>query len=75
VSAIQKPGAAGSSIEVPVARKTQNLDQSSYHSVEVRVPDARSANELMLCVAMPNPVRPNARVHRGGAMAARKPES
>jgi len=75
VSAIQKPGAAGSSIEIPVAHKTQDRDQTSDHSVEVRVPDARFANELMLCVAMTNPVRPNARVHRGGAMAARKPES
>lgn len=69
----QKRGSAGSSLEIPVAHKTQDRDQTSYHSIEVRVPDAPFANELMLCVAMTNSVRPNARVHRGGAVAAEKP--
>lgn len=66
----QKRGAAGTSLEIPVAHKTRDRDQTSYHSIEVRVPDAPFADEIMLCVAMTDAVRPNARVHRGGAVMA-----
>ena len=66
----QKRGPAGACLEVPVAHKTQDRDQTSYHSVEVRIADAPFADELMICVAMTDGVRPNARVHRGGAVAA-----
>jgi hypothetical protein len=66
----QKRGAAGAALEIPVAHKTEDRDQTSYHSIEIRIADAPFPDELMLCVAMTNSVRPNARVHRGGPVAA-----
>lgn len=57
----QKRGAAGCTLEIPVAHKTIDKNQASYHSVEIRIPDAPFDNELVVAVAMTDSVRPQAR--------------
>ena len=57
----QKRGTAGCSLEIPVAHKTVDKNQASYHSVEIRIPDAPMDNEIVVAVAMTASVRPHAR--------------
>lgn len=57
----QKRGGTGSSLDVPVAHKTIDKNQASYHSIEIRVPDAPFEDEILIAVAMTNSLRPQAR--------------
>jgi len=56
-----KRGTAGASLDVPVAHKSIDKHQGSYHSIEVRVPDGPQPGELLVAVAMTSGVRPRAR--------------
>lgn len=60
----QKRGVAGATLEVPVAHKSVDRDQTSYWSIEIRVPDAPLPDEILVAVAMTNSVRPRARTYK-----------
>ncbi len=56
-----KRGGAGASLDVPVAHKSIDKHQGSYHSIEVRVSDGPQPGELLVAVAMTSGLRPRAR--------------
>ncbi|WP_206476735.1 amino acid synthesis family protein [Microbacterium sp. KRD172] len=62
ITSATKPGVAGAIIDVPTAYKDDVWVRSHYDSMEVRVPDAPHADELVLIAAVTNRGRINARV-------------
>lgn len=62
----QKRGGAGCTLEIPVAHKTIDKNQASYHSVEIRIPDAPLDDEIIVAVAMTGSIRPQARPKKDG---------
>lgn len=62
ITSVTKPGVAGTVIDVPLAFKDEIWVRSHYDAVEVRVPDAPHAAELVIIAAVANRGRLNARV-------------
>ena len=65
---VKKRAAMGATLDIPVHHIKAMLVRSHFDAVEVRVPDAPGADELLLALAVTNGGRPHARV--GGLLAA-----
>jgi hypothetical protein len=65
---VKKRAAMGATLDIPVHHIKAMLVRSHFDAVEVRVPDAPAADELLLALAVTNGGRPFARV--GGLLAA-----
>lgn len=68
IASVTKPGVVGTVIDVPLAFKDEIWIRSHYDALEVRVPDAPHADELVIIAAVSNRGRINARV--GGMTVA-----
>lgn len=68
VPSTTKVGAAGASIDIPIHHRKAAYVRSHFDSIEVRVPDAPRADEMMLVLAMTTGARLHARV--GGLQAS-----
>jgi len=68
ISSATKVGAAGSSIDIPLAFKDEVYVRSHYDAVTLQVADAPKPNELLLVAAVATGGRPHARV--GGMTVA-----
>lgn len=68
ISSVTKTGAAGTSIDIPLAHKDELFIRSHYDSITITVPDAPRPDELLICVA----VASGGRVHQraGGKSVA-----
>jgi hypothetical protein len=55
-------GPAGSALTVPIWHKTHAATRSHYQTIQVRVPDAPAANEIVVIAAAASGPRPNARI-------------
>ena len=64
----KKRGGPGVSLDVPLGHKDAAFVRSHFDGMEVRVPDAPRANEIMVAVAVTNTGRPLPRV--GGLKAS-----
>lgn len=67
ISSASKRGAAGASLDIPLAHKDALYVRSHYDAVTLSVPDAPRADELLIAVALANGGRPHQRV--GGLSA------
>jgi len=65
---VKKRAAMGATLDIPVHHIKAMLVRSHFDAMEIRVPDAPGADELLLAVAVTNAGRPHARV--GGLQAA-----
>lgn len=65
---VKKRGGLGANLDIPVHHIKAMLVRSHFDAVEIRVPDAPGADELLLALAVTNRGRPHARV--GGLLAA-----
>ena len=65
---VKKRAAMGATLDIPVHHIKAMLVRSHFDAVEIRVPDAPGADELLLALAVTNGGRPFARV--GGLLAA-----
>lgn len=65
---VKKRGGIGSTLDIPVHHIKAMLVRSHFDAMEIRVPDAPGADELLLAMAVTNRGRPHARV--GGLLAA-----
>jgi hypothetical protein len=65
---VKKRAAMGASLDIPVHHIKAMLVRSHFDAIEIRVPDAPGADELLLALAVTNAGRPFARV--GGLQAA-----
>jgi hypothetical protein len=68
VPSTKKIGAIGASLDVPLTHINASYVRSHFDSIEVRVPDAPRADEMVLVLAMATGARVHARV--GGLAAA-----
>jgi hypothetical protein len=68
ITSVTKAGAAGAVIDIPTAYKDEVWVRSHYDGMEVRIPDAPHADELVVIAAVTNRGRLNARV--GGMSVA-----
>jgi len=68
ISSTVKRGPAGTAIDVPLAHKDALYVRANYDTVEVRVPDAPLADEIVIITVAANRGRLHARV--GGLLAA-----
>lgn len=55
-------GPAGSGLTVPLWHKTAAATRSHYQTVQVRIPDAPAADEIVVIAAASSGPRPNARI-------------
>jgi len=62
ITSVTKPGGPGSLIDVPTAYKDDVWVRSHYDAMEVRIPDAPHADELVVIAAVTSRGRINARV-------------
>jgi Amino acid synthesis len=62
IPSAKKSGGPGTAIDVPLGHKDAAYVRSHFDAIEVRVPDAPRANEIVVCVAVTNGGRPLARV-------------
>ena len=62
IPSAKKMGSSGTAIDVPLGHKDAAFVRSHFDAMEVRIPDAPRANEIMLCVVMTNGGRPLPRV-------------
>jgi hypothetical protein len=68
ITSVTKAGAAGTTIDVPLAFKDEIWVRSHYDAITVHLPDAPHPDELVIIAAVANRGRINARV--GGMTAA-----
>jgi Amino acid synthesis len=68
VPSAKKIGAPGHTLDVPLGHKDAAFVRSHFDAIEVRLPDAPRANEIMVAVAVTDSGRPLARV--GGLVMA-----
>jgi hypothetical protein len=73
ITSVTKPGVPGTLIDVPTAYKDDVWVRSHYDAMEVRIPDAPHADELVVIAAVTNRGRINARV--GGMTVAEAREA
>lgn len=64
---VKKRGGMGTAVDIPVHHKKALLVRSHFDAVELRVPDAPAADELLVALAVTDGGRPHARV--GGLVA------
>jgi len=64
---VKKRGGQGASIDIPIHHKTAMMIRSHFDSIEFRVPDAPTADEIVVALAVSDGPRPHARV--GGLRA------
>jgi len=64
---VKKRGAMGATLDIPVHHIKAMLVRSHFDAVEIRVPDAPAADEILLALAVTDGGRPHARV--GGLKA------
>ena len=64
---VKKHGAQGAALDIPIHHIKAMLVRSHFDAVEIRVPDAPGADELLVAVAVSSGGRPHARV--GGLLA------
>ncbi|MCF8070496.1 MAG: amino acid synthesis family protein [Desulfobacterales bacterium] len=62
IPSAKKLGFPGSAIDVPLGHKDAAFVRSHFDAMEVRIPDAPRANELVLVVAVTDSGRPAPRV-------------
>jgi len=62
ISSVTKTGAAGTSIDIPLAHKDELYIRSHYDSITITVPDAPRPDELLICVAVASGGRVHQRV-------------
>ena len=62
IPSAKKIGGPGSSIDIPLHYKDAMFVRSHFDAVELRVPDAPRADEIVVAVAVTNGGRPHARV-------------
>lgn len=62
ITSVTKAGVPGCVVDVPLAYKDEVWVRSHYDAIEVRVPDAPRADELVVIAAVANRGRLNARV-------------
>jgi hypothetical protein len=62
IPSAKKLGGPGTTIDVPLHFKDAAFVRSHYDAIEVRLPDAPRANEILLAVAVTDGGRPHARV-------------
>jgi Amino acid synthesis len=68
VPSAKKMGAPGHTLDVPLGHKDAAFVRSHFDAIEVRLPDAPRADEIMVAVAVTDSGRPLARV--GGLVVA-----
>jgi hypothetical protein len=64
---VKKRGGQGATIDIPIHHKTAMMIRSHFDSVEFRVPDAPSSDEIVVALAVADGGRPHPRV--GGLRA------
>ncbi len=64
---VKKRGGQGATLDIPVHHIKAMLVRSHFDAVEIMVPDAPAADELLVALAVTNGGRPHARV--GGLRA------
>ena len=62
VPSVKKMGTLGTPIDVPLGHKDAAYVRSHFDGMEVRVPDAPHANEILVCVSVTDSGRPLPRV-------------
>jgi hypothetical protein len=62
IPSAKKIGGIGAAIDVPLGHKDAAYVRSHFDAIEVRVPDAPRANEIVVCVAVTDGGRPLPRV-------------
>ena len=62
IPSAKKSGGPGTAIDVPLGHKDAAYVRSHFDAIEVRVPDAPRANEIVVCVAVTDGGRPLPRV-------------
>ena len=72
ISSASKTGAAGTSLDVPLAYKDELYVRSHYDAVTIAIPDAPRADELLICVAVATGGRIHERVGGMTLAEARK---
>jgi hypothetical protein len=65
---VKKRAGPGATLDIPVHHKMAMLVRSHFDAVEIRIPDAPGADELMVALAVTSGGRPHARV--GGLRAS-----
>lgn len=68
ISSVTKVGAAGTSIDIPLAHKDELYIRSHYDAITLTVPDGPRPDEILLCVAVASGPRLHQRV--GGKTVA-----
>lgn len=62
IPSAKKSGPAGTSLDVPVHFKDAAFVRTHYGAMEVRIPDAPKANEIVVALVFSNGGRPHARI-------------
>ena len=62
IPSAKKMGGPGTAIDVPLGHKDAAFVRSHFDAIEVRVPDAPRANEIMVAIAVTDSGRPLARI-------------
>jgi hypothetical protein len=62
IPSAKKMGRMGTAIDVPLGHKDAAYVRSHFDAIEVRVPDAPRANEIVVCIAVTDGGRPLPRV-------------
>jgi hypothetical protein len=62
IPSAKKLGGPGTAIDVPLGHKDAAFVRSHFDAIEVRVPDAPRAGEIVVCVAVTDGGRPLPRV-------------
>lgn len=59
---VEKRGAAGSPVDIPLKHKDDHAIRSHHMTYEIRVPDGPRADEILIALAIANTGRPFARI-------------
>jgi hypothetical protein len=62
IPSAKKMGGPGTAIDVPLGHKDAAFVRSHFDAIEVRVPDAPRANEIVVAIAVTDSGRPNPRI-------------
>ncbi len=62
IPSAKKAGGPGTSLDVPLHYKDAAFVRTHYDAMEIRIPDAPKANEIVVAIALTNGGRPHARI-------------
>ncbi len=62
IPSAKKAGGAGTALDVPLHYKDAAFVRTHYDAMEIRIPDAPKANEIVVAIAVTNGGRPHARI-------------